>query len=282
VISYIKRLREVCDKIIFIADNEAKQEEQNKLTGLVDFKQFQRHGEYDFGSYKRGWQYLKNQEWFSQIDELILCNDSCFSIGALTPVFEQMSHKQCDFWGMTESKGYQSHLQSFFLVFKQPVLQSQVFDEFLCSFKHEENFLDIVLKYEIPLKGVLENHGFRAAALISGIKSPHQHPLKTMKLGMPLVKKKNFIPPVQSLDGTSLEGIGRLLFRLKRKSVQDYMEILDYLQISPLRMAICFFLRTRYFFFKRFLYHKKITKEGRFVVKICKIPVIYKKIRTNT
>jgi lipopolysaccharide biosynthesis protein len=119
VISYIKRLREVCDKIIFIADNEATQEEQNKLTGLVDFKQFQRHGEYDFGSYKRGWQYLKNQEWFSQIDELILCNDSCFSVGALTPVFEQMSHKQCDFWGMTENQDHQSHLQSFFLVFKK-------------------------------------------------------------------------------------------------------------------------------------------------------------------
>ena len=48
ILQYLKYLKEVADKIIFIADNYANAQEQQKLNGLVDYAEFVHHGEYDF------------------------------------------------------------------------------------------------------------------------------------------------------------------------------------------------------------------------------------------
>ncbi|OUM59541.1 hypothetical protein PIROE2DRAFT_14901 [Piromyces sp. E2] len=53
ILSYLKYLREISWKIIFIADNEISDMEKSKLKNLVDFLHCEKHGEYDFGSYKR-------------------------------------------------------------------------------------------------------------------------------------------------------------------------------------------------------------------------------------
>lgn len=80
VIEYLKYLKEIADKIIFIADNYADEQEQNKLKWLVDYVKFSTHGEYDFRSYKRGYYFAKNNGWLDNANELIFCNDSCFCI----------------------------------------------------------------------------------------------------------------------------------------------------------------------------------------------------------
>ena len=49
VLTYLKKLKAVADKIIFIADNEASETERQKLNGLADIAVFKPHGEYDFG-----------------------------------------------------------------------------------------------------------------------------------------------------------------------------------------------------------------------------------------
>lgn len=273
VITYLKRLKEVCDKIIFIADNQAKFDEQNKLLELVEFKRFIPHGEYDFGSYKLGWQYLKAQSWFKDVNEVVLCNDSCFSIGSFKPVFDAMSDKQCDFWAMTESTACKLHLKSFFLVFKREVFTSAVFNDFLCSVSRKESFLDVVLSYEVPLRALFEAQGFKAEAFIKNLKCPHQRPLSTMKKGMPLLKKKLFIPPVQTLDGCLLQSMWLLLYKLKACSQSDYKEILAFLHDTPLHIAFSYSTKMFWFKLKRFCYRKKINKRGREIIKICKIPI---------
>jgi hypothetical protein len=143
-------------------------------------------------------------------------------------------------------------------------MQFQLFSEFLNSVKHEDDFFSIVLKYEVPLKGFLENYGFRSAAFISHIKSPHQYPLKTMKLGMPLVKKKTFFQYEHCLDNIIL-----VFYQIRQQSAKDYTEILDYFQHS----AIWLTFQLHRFEIMNFLYRKKIKKDGRMIIKICKIPV---------
>lgn len=158
VLAYLRYLRQVCDQILFIADNQSTPSEKKKLDGLADFVLFQKHGEYDFGSYKRG--YLKAQElgWLQDAEELVLCNDSCFCVDSLEPIFEKMRLQETDFWGMTKSVEVCPHLQSFFLVFKKNVFSSSLFRDYLLSVTKQE-YWDVVLKYETPLLQYLENRG---------------------------------------------------------------------------------------------------------------------------
>jgi lipopolysaccharide biosynthesis protein len=59
-------------------------------------------------------------------------------------------------------------------------------------------------------------------------------------------------------------------------------EILDVFNSNPIKIILLSLVTKAECRLKHFLYKKKITKDGKLIVKICKIPVIYKKIRTNT
>lgn len=272
VLSYLRKLSRICDKIVFVADNEISDEQAEKIKGLVSYVQCSRHNEYDFGSYKRGFFWLKNQNWFNDVDEIIFCNDSCFSVGELKPVYDIMSAQKCDFWGMSENIDHQKHLQSFFLVFKKNVFHNSVFQQFLSSVKHEEDFMDVVMNYEVILTKLLEQEKFTSDAYVKQIISPHQYPLTTLNKNMPLVKKKTFTVPLYSLENLMF-----LLFKIKKISSVDYNDIAEYFGKSLMLMATAKMFNFNILKTWRFLYKKKITKKGYVLIKICQIPVYHRK-----
>ena len=141
VINYLKGLKEVSESLIFVSDGELSDFEKSKLYGLADFVIAEKHGEYDFGSYKRG--VLKVKEQNLTCEELILANDSCYGpLFPLKKVFDEMQECQCDFWGITENKygikGKERHIQSYFLVFKTQILEDESFVQFFKNVSVEE------------------------------------------------------------------------------------------------------------------------------------------------
>ena len=66
VIYYLKALKEVCETIIFVSDCNLEPNETNKLNNIADFVIAQKHGEYDFGSYKRGFLFAKKNPPFAR------------------------------------------------------------------------------------------------------------------------------------------------------------------------------------------------------------------------
>ena len=83
VIYYLRELNKVIDKIIFVSDSNISVEELDKIQPYVKHAIVGRHGEYDFGSYKRGFIYAKTNNFLKNCYELIFCNDSCY--GPLYP-----------------------------------------------------------------------------------------------------------------------------------------------------------------------------------------------------
>ena len=166
VLTYLKKLKAVADKIIFIADNEASETERQKLNGLADIAVFKPHGEYDFGLYKRGIAMAKRHGFLDGADELILCNDSCFSVGVFKGAFDKMTAEPCDFWGMCESVEQSRHLQSFFLVFKRSVFKNAAFCDFFDAVRKQPDFSAVVQTYEIPLLEHFEQEGFKGNAFV--------------------------------------------------------------------------------------------------------------------
>ena len=61
VIYYLKALKELAHEIVFVSCKNLSDTEKSKLGGIADFIIAENHDEYDFGSYKRGYLYLKDR-----------------------------------------------------------------------------------------------------------------------------------------------------------------------------------------------------------------------------
>ena len=80
---------------------------------------------------------------------LILTNDSFWGpIGNLTGLFQRVAASDADVIGLTDDLMYEPHLQSAFLVFREPVLQSAVFQQFWRNLKIWPRKRDLVKQCE--------------------------------------------------------------------------------------------------------------------------------------
>ena len=198
-IYYLKGLKEICENIIVVADNPIFEEEVEKIRPYVCYCQFKRHGEYDFGSYKRGFFYAKRKGILDTTTELIICNDSCY--GPVFPFSETLSliENNVDFWGLVSNHSINYHIQSYFWVVRPKVFRSKVFSNFLKNIKKEVSARDVILKYETKFTEKLQKANFICKALFeqsideypsSICQNLTRFPIWLLKQRCPLVKVK--------------------------------------------------------------------------------------------
>ena len=87
---------------------------------------------YDAGAYRHVLLNLGNEE-IKKYDQLVLCNDTFFGpFHSFEKIFNKMEKVDCDFWGLSGLfNDVFSHIQSFFLVFKEDIIQEGlVYDYF--------------------------------------------------------------------------------------------------------------------------------------------------------
>lgn len=166
VVYSIKELKKVVDKIIFVSDSDVELAELSKIEKYIDNSIIGHHGEYDFGSYKKGYFYLLNNHLLDSCEELIFTNDSCYApLYSYNEMFDKMSPQNVDFWGAVANSNkctkYIDHIQSYFVVFKPQVFLSDVFKTFLLNVKKEESKDEIVFKYECGLTKILSENGYK-------------------------------------------------------------------------------------------------------------------------
>lgn len=275
VVTYLKYLKEVSDNIIFVADNEPNVKELSKIYLLVSHRESYHHGEYDFGSYKIGFKYAKEHYLLDDVDEIILCNDSCFCVDSLKPAFDKMATNSCDFWSMTASNEYEPHLQSFFLVVKKKLFNSEVFSNYLDNVKHLDSFLEIVNTYEIPLKMTFEKEGFKSASYIKAPKknNPTFFPIKCIKVKMPLIKRKIFTESY-----ACKESLLEVILYLKIKHNAKYKDILNYFNVNSLVPTWFKFFKPKFF---ALLFRIEVSSKGLVKIRILNIPFIIFKRKNN-
>ncbi len=275
VVTYLKYLKELSDSIIFVADNEPNVKELSKIYPLVSHIESYHHGEYDFGSYKIGFKYAKEHYLLDDVDEIILCNDSCFCVDSLKPAFDKMATNSCDFWSMTASNEYEPHLQSFFLVVKKKLFNSEVFSNYLDNVKHLDSFLEIVNTYEIPLKMTFEKEGFKSASYIKAPKknNPTFFPIKCIKVKMPLIKRKIFTESY-----ACKESLLEVILYLKIKHNAKYKDILNYFNVNSLVPTWFKFFKPKFF---ALLFRIEVSSKGLVKIRILNIPFIIFKRKNN-
>lgn len=226
---YLEGLRPLVERIVVVCDNDLAPDQIARLSGLADHVITGRHGEYDFGSYKRGEAWARQAGWLDEADNLILCNDSCFGpVGSFAPMFERMEARHLDFWGATDSQQFHPHLQSFFVVLSWHVFQSPTFRMFLQGVVKQPNVHEVIMKYEIGLTKSLSEAGYSWGAMVENrLKGAHPmdptyrnisaYPLRAMEMGLPLVKVK----ALREARG-NFEGVRSLLVMLKENAPVIY------------------------------------------------------------
>lgn len=174
VILYLLELAKVCDRIIFVSDSDLSAKEIRRVEAIADLVIAGRHGEYDFGSWKKGLIAIEHE--LANIDELVLANDSCYCINSFEPVFEKMKNNNCDFWGLVHSLNSVNpnslpirHLQSYFLVFRKNMFMSKEFVDYFKAVKAQPTKNAIIEEYELRFTRHFENLGFKADNFIKRV-----------------------------------------------------------------------------------------------------------------
>ena len=193
---YLRQLSELGD-IIFIMDTDVPSDELAKLSAVPNILHVCaiRHGEYDFGSYKRGYIWAHDNNKLQDYDWMYLVNDSVYGpLHSLKPLLDKLENNGADFVGMMENhtKSIPSHIQSWFLGLSKPIFTSDLFCRFISSVSRQRNKWDIVMKYEVGLSQTLIRAGYSMHAMVYNNFEKdisYEDPILALNLGVPFIKK---------------------------------------------------------------------------------------------
>lgn len=251
VLPYLEGLQDLTEAIVVVCDNDLQPGEVEKLSGLAAHVITGRHGEYDFGSYKRGVVWLEKAGLLTSADDLILCNDSCYGpIGSFEPMFAKMEGRGLDFWGGTDSREIAPHLQSYFVVLTRKVFSSDTFRNFIAGIEKQPNVPEVVKKYEIGMTQILSNAGFSSGAMVSNIlaglhgndptaRNLTLFPLYTLNNGLPLLKVKALTEPITNANGAlkTLEWLALNAPATYATAVSNF-DVYQFTEVSKIRFSI--------------------------------------------
>ena len=232
IITYLKGLNEVTSGIVYIADSPLKEGELDKLKDInILYTQHQKHHKYDFGSYAIGYNWLKDNGYLKNADELIFANDSAYApLTSFKPIFEKMNTQtELDFWGITQGRQFISHLCSYFLVYRANVFNSFEFHEILNTIPSSLDHTSAIFEYELKITPYLESLGYKWDTYIPyedleylPYEAKDWYPLSLIS------KHKNqfFKRRVYNDEDFSQENIFELLDYLKQNHPQTYQDVI--------------------------------------------------------
>lgn len=195
---YLNHLSGLGD-IVFVMDNDASDDEIKKTKQIpsILYADAVRHGEYDFGSYKRAYTWARDNKLLEKYDWIYLVNDSVLGpLFDLNPILTDLESSGADFTGMVSNCDdiIPPHIQSWFVGLSQRIVTANFFDEFITSVKHQACKDDIVLGYEVRLSRLIIQRGYKVRSLLtherlnSGV-MVYTDPMAALKHGVPFIKK---------------------------------------------------------------------------------------------
>lgn len=209
VIYTLKEMNHLFAKVVFVSNSIIDKEDAKKLEPYCDKVLIRKNIGFDFG----GWKEAILDEGFeslSEYDSMTLMNDTCFGpLQDMTPIYQNMESREIDFWGLTNHRATSSgmpgtngpvpeHLQSYFLVFNNKVLKSNIFNGFWSKHTIDNNRNLLIQNCETRLTPLLNKNGFKSEALIDCTNDTFNediamnYPELLLERGMPFFKIRRF------------------------------------------------------------------------------------------
>lgn len=194
LIYYVRELSKLGD-VILCMDSDCDEESVKKLSPNVVHAMAARHGEYDFGSYKRAYMYARAARMLPAYDIVYMLNDSVYGpLMDLRPTIEKMESQNWDAFGIVCNPHREhAHIQSWFIGCRTSVFTTHWFDRFMCGITKLPSKGQITRQYEQGFTKLVADHGLSWGCLynIPG-RGVYNRVKFLFKLGMPFMKKVAF------------------------------------------------------------------------------------------
>lgn len=194
LVMYVNALNKFGD-IIVCMDSDCPKTELNKLNKLTLHSMATHHGEYDFGSYKRAYNWAQKNLDLNKYDFVYLVNDSVYGpLFDLSPYLNKIESGTNDAFGMVKNPHHTSpHIQSWFIGMRKSVFMSAWFNDLLQSVRHHDNKGSVTILYEHGFTKHLIQNNLAWDALYSAPRRSIYNCVKYFyKKKMPFVKKLAF------------------------------------------------------------------------------------------
>ena len=240
VITYLKGLNDVTNGVVYIADSPLKDGELKKLKDInILYTQHTRHEEYDWGSYKRGYNWLKQNGYLENNNNfshplLIFANDSTIpTTTSFAPILSDMKLKNTDFYGITANQDGTYHIQSYFLIITPQMYNHPNFAKYLNNVIKQKDGLTVAYRYEVPFTQYFTNLGFSHSTYIDykllsylPLNDKNCYPLTMLtKYNAPLLKMRTFT------NRLNVQESRRLVFNwLRKNQPETYKDLIKHLK----------------------------------------------------
>ena len=247
VLYLLREMHSVCTEMITVCNGKLTDEGKARLLRHCGSVFCRENRGMDAGALKDFFTNLGSREYWSSFDELVWFNDTCY--GPLIPmkdVFAEMEQREsCDFWGITaharsstrwpgrKNMGIKEHLQSYFIVVKQPLLGDERFWRFWKDIVISDDFHETVANYELSLTTTFASWGYRYGVFCD-TRSRDTNPecvcnltaeamyLLVSRYNCPFVKRKNFIrTKTEALIHTNGEQVYKTVQYIRGHSAYD-------------------------------------------------------------
>ena len=171
----LEALRPNVTRLVVVSNTELDSSNRERLERCCDDLFVRENRGLDAAAFKQGLVSFCGWEEVRKYDEVVLLNDTFFGpITSFDAMFFDMASRAVDFWGMaagystenTERKvkyGFApEHIQSYFIVFRQSMVQSQAFYDYWQGYDDSMNtYLDVVTEHELVMTKHFQDLGFR-------------------------------------------------------------------------------------------------------------------------
>ena len=191
LIMYVSKLAKFGD-IVLCMDSDCPSKELKKLKSITLHAMATRHREYDFGSYKRAYNWAKDNLDLSEYDFVYMVNDSMYGpLYDLSSYFTKMETSNWDAFGMVKNPHKTSpHIQSWFIGMRPTVFLSNWLNELLQSVRHHDDKGSVTILYEHGFtKRLIENNLTWGALYAAPGRSIYNRIKYFYKHKMPFLKK---------------------------------------------------------------------------------------------
>ncbi len=150
---------------------------------------------YDFGSWAVA---LNELPAITQAERVILTNDSMAGpFAPLAGVLAQFEHCSADVFGLTDTRQYFRHLQSYFVGFTDGLLGEAPLAAFFADIRLEDTKWDVINRYELGLNRLFrrEGYGYTAGFRADDVVPAGDNPVirgwwRLLERGFPFVKRE--------------------------------------------------------------------------------------------
>lgn len=192
---YAKTLSDLGDLIVYF-DNDLPSSEIQKLAPYAKYVGAKRHNEYDFGSYKRGFNWAQENLDLASYEWVYFINDSVYGpLYPLAPMIGQLESSGSDAVGIAYNPNRSHpHIQSYFIGLRPKIFLSKWFNDFIASIKHQDEKGLVTKLYEQGLTDLIIKHEmeFACTFAIPG-RGVYNDVKKLYRQGFPFLKKASFV-----------------------------------------------------------------------------------------